>query len=136
MPLPGIASLPYHMRRQGAEPNALVPSGRGAGEMTGMKLLSASVLWLQALLFALGTAYVVWGFIRVVEAGAWFVPGFESIELRRLIATLAPYLVLPVGIISFILALQKWKVRNRSVFSISSGGPRRRCGTAILDGRA
>lgn len=115
------ASLLCHItcaEGQGAEPNALVPSGRGAGEMTGMKLLSASVLWLQALLFALGTAYVVWGFIRVVEAGAWFVPGFESIELRRLIATLAPYLVLPVGIISFILALQKWKYGTAASFPL------------------
>ena len=82
----------------------LVPSGRGAGEMTGMKLPSASVLWLQALLFALGTVYVIWGFSQVIRAGAGFVPGFESIELRRLIATLAPYLVLPIGIIfSFLL---------------------------------
>jgi len=72
--------------------------------MTVMKFLSASVLWLQALLFALGTVYLIWAFNQVIRAGAGFVPGFESIELRRLIATLAPYLVLPVGIIvSFLL---------------------------------
>lgn len=69
-----------------------------------MKRLSASVLWLQALLFALATVYVVWRFNQVIRAGGWFVPGFETIELRRLIAGLAPYLVLPVGIIvSFFL---------------------------------
>jgi hypothetical protein len=67
--------------------------------MAGMKVLSASVLWLQALLLALGTAYVVWGFNQVIRAGGGFVPGFESIELRRLIATLAPYLILPISII-------------------------------------
>jgi hypothetical protein len=73
---------------QGAEPNALVPSGRGAGEITDMKLLSASVLWLQALLFALGTVYVISTFNQVVRSGGGLVPGFESIELRRLIASL------------------------------------------------
>jgi hypothetical protein len=71
--------------------------------MPGMKLLSASVLWLQAALFALGTVFVIWGFNKVVGAGAGFVPGFKSIELRRLIATLAPYLVLPVSIIFSLL---------------------------------
>jgi hypothetical protein len=69
-----------------------------------MKLLSASVLWLEALLFALGTVYVISTFHQVVRSGGGFVPGFESIELRRLIASLAPYLVLPLGIIfSFLL---------------------------------
>jgi hypothetical protein len=67
-----------------------------------MRILSPSVLWTQVVLFVLGTAYVLWAFSLVVAAGAGFVPGFESIQLRRLVAYFAPYLVLPV---SFIVSL-------------------------------
>lgn len=61
--------------------------------MPDMKILSASVLWLQILMFALGTIYVLRQFVHVVRAGAWFD------DPRRLAAAVAPYLVLPVGII-------------------------------------
>jgi hypothetical protein len=70
--------------------------------MPQMKIFSASVLWTQVALFVVGTAYVCWAFSLVIAAGAGLVPGFEPIQLRRLIAYLAPYLVLPV---SFTLSL-------------------------------
>jgi hypothetical protein len=64
-----------------------------------IRRVSAWVLWLQLILFALSTFYVIWGFIQVVGAGAGFYPAFESIQLRRLIPSLAFYLILPVSII-------------------------------------
>jgi hypothetical protein len=44
--------------------------------------MKASVLWLQATLFALATVYLVWAFNNVVAAGGDFIPGFERIMLR------------------------------------------------------
>jgi hypothetical protein len=64
-----------------------------------MRLLSACILWLQAVLLALGTAYIIWGLNKIIGAGAGFVPGFELIQSRRFIAALAPYLMLPVSMI-------------------------------------
>ena len=72
-----------------------------------IKRVSVCVLLLQIILFALLTLWVIWGFMQVVEAGAGFVPDFESVQFRRLIAYLAPYLVLPVSIIfSFLLHIR------------------------------
>jgi hypothetical protein len=69
----------------------------GDGPSMTRKRIAASVLSLQMGLFALGTIYLAWLFQRVMMAGAGFVPGFEAIEQRRLIAALAPYLALPFG---------------------------------------
>lgn len=72
-----------------------------------IKRASVWVLWLQISLFAVLTLGVVWGFMQAIEAGAGFVPGFESVQFHRLIAYLAPYLVLPVSIIfSFLLHIR------------------------------
>lgn len=83
-----------------------------------MKFLSASILWLQALLFVLGTVYVIWGFDQVIRAGGGFVPGFESVESRRLIASLAPYLVLPVGIVLSYLFHRRGRYAAAASFSL------------------
>jgi hypothetical protein len=63
-----------------------------------VKYLSASVLFLQILAFVFATIFLFHQLGYVVAAGAWFPhPG-------RLVATLAPYLVLPFGItLSFLL---------------------------------
>jgi len=83
-----------------------------------MKLFSACLLWLQALLFALGTIYLIWGLKQVIEAGAGFVPPFESIQLRRLIAFLAPYFVLPISIIFSILLYRTKKYGTAACFPL------------------
>jgi hypothetical protein len=71
--------------------------------MTLMKGLSISVLWLQAIFFIAGTD------IQIINAAAGFVPGFESIQSRRLVAFLTPYLVLPL---SFIFSLLLYRSQN------------------------
>ena len=63
-----------------------------------MKSLSASVLFLQIVAFVLGTIFILQQLGYVIGAGAWFS------HLGRLVATLAPYLILPFGIVlSFLL---------------------------------
>src|SRR5262252_108531 len=94
-----------------------------------MKRLSASVLWLQAVLFALATVYLIWAFIKVLAAGAGFVPGFESVMLRRLIAFLAPYLVLPISIM-FSLFLH-----NSGKYAAAVGFPLALVALAIIAGQ-
>jgi hypothetical protein len=84
-----------------------------------MKRIAASVLWLQIFLFALWTIYLAWLFQRVVMAGAGFVPGFEVIEQRRLIATLAPYLVLPFGVVFSFLLFRKGCFRAAASLSFA-----------------
>lgn len=80
------------------EPNALVLADLDAGKMPRMKSLSVSVLFLQILAFVLGTIFILQQLGHVIGAGAWFS------HLGRLVAALAPYLILPIGIIlSFLL---------------------------------
>jgi hypothetical protein len=63
-----------------------------------VKYLSASVLFLQILVFVFATIFLFQQLGYVVGAGAWFS------HMGRLVAALAPYLVLPFGIIlSFLL---------------------------------
>ena len=69
-----------------------------------MKFIAASLLWLQAILFIVLTVAVLWMFGEVVKAGAWFDARFASAQWLRLIAFLAPYLVLPISIaVAFVL---------------------------------
>jgi hypothetical protein len=82
-----------------------------------MKRIAASVLWLQMVLFALGTIYLAWLFLQMVLAGAGFVPGLEAIEQRRLIARLAPYLVLPFGAALSFLLFRKGRYRAAASLS-------------------
>ena len=80
----------------------LIPAHRSAGKLPRMKRLSAAVLLLQILIFVLGTIYILQELSYVIGAGAWFS------HLGRLVAALAPYLALPVGIIfSFVLHLNR-----------------------------
>ena len=87
------------------------------GPIMNMKHIAASVLWLQIVLFVLGTIYLAWLFLQVVMAGAGFVPGFEAIEQRRLIARLAPYLVLPFGAALSLLLFRKGRYRAAASLS-------------------
>jgi hypothetical protein len=82
-----------------------------------IKRVAASVLWLQVVLFALGTIYLAWAFQHAVMEGAGFVPGFEAIEQRRLIAALAPYLVLPLGVGFSFLLFRKGRYRAAAFLS-------------------
>jgi hypothetical protein len=95
------------------------PKATATSPIMNMKRIAASVLWLQIFLFALWTIYLAWLFQRVVMAGAGFVPGFEVIEQRRLIATLAPYLVLPFGVTFSFLLFRKGRYRAAASLSFA-----------------
>ncbi|WP_315831701.1 hypothetical protein [Bradyrhizobium prioriisuperbiae] len=75
-----------------------------------MKRLSACVLLLQILLFVLGTIYVLKKLGDVIGAGAWF------FDLGRPVAALAPYLILPAGIIISSLLHRNGKYRASTFF--------------------
>jgi hypothetical protein len=66
------------------------------------------------LIFAALTALLILAFRHVVAEGGGFVIGFESIQFRRLIALLAPYLALPVA---FAVALILYR-RSRYALSV------------------
>jgi hypothetical protein len=93
------------------------------------KLVSVCVLWLQIILFAASTVYLVWAFTQVIQAGAGFVPGFESIQFWRLVASLAPYLIVPVSIVvSFLL-------HRRGKYRAAAWSPLALVGCAFIAGR-
>jgi hypothetical protein len=73
------------------------------------KLIAICVLGLQIILLIIGTIAVIFGVGQVAKAGGGFVPGFEAIELRRLISFLAPYLALPISFILTVIFYRKAK---------------------------
>jgi hypothetical protein len=68
---------------------------------------------LQAIIFIALTLFISVAFLRIASAGAGFNSPFESIQKRRLVATLAPYFVL---LISTIISLSFY---NRALYGTS-----------------
>jgi hypothetical protein len=66
------------------------------------------------LIFAALTALLIFAYGQVIAQGGGFATGFESIQFRRLIAFLAPYLALPAA---FLLALILYR-QSRYTLSI------------------
>lgn len=75
------------------------------------KRISKWILAIQIILFFLGTIACFFSFVEVARQGGGFVPGFENTETLRLVAFLAPYLVLPLTAISAFVLRKKERFR-------------------------
>jgi hypothetical protein len=81
-----------------------------------LRLAARCLLVGYPLIFAALTVLLIFAFRHVITEGGGFITGFESIQFRRLIALLAPYLALPIA---FVLALILYR-QSRYALSVSA----------------
>jgi hypothetical protein len=80
------------------------------GKPRPLRRLAVAALILHPVLFTILSVVAFAGYINVVgQGGSFFIPPFESIQVPRLIAALAPCLILPV---SFLITLCFYKMQH------------------------
>lgn len=87
-----------------------------------MRIISLALLGLQTLSFIALTFFIFYVYDQMAKAGAGFDPRFVATQSWRLIAQLAPYLVLPISITSaFMLHRKKryWSAISLSLLLIT-----------------
>jgi hypothetical protein len=98
--------------------SSITSDGKPGASPKIIRWIALGLLVAYIAIFIALSAMILSVFASMVAQGGGFVPGFETIQLKRLIAFLAPYLSLPVLFVVALIFYRKMKYRVSIIVSL------------------